>query len=340
MSTEIEVSFVGRDVREFLPWGPDSFRDRGLFYEDDNRRAWENRHRVTLSVGDDERLASVFDRAVETAGVYEADWTKHQGQLGYGTYRHIALRDDESPIPLIHRLTDRPVLIDEDGLAIWGRGLYGDATYGQLSAAAAAGAVPGDPTQIYLNVRLAPAGGEFFVDWEFVVHAWEVAYRVAEVLATAGGVVYLYEKVCDRLAGYRVVERRSEEWLRRNGHPDLFRETLVGEPWSPRVLAGLLGCTAGEAEQILALYGYESESSERWVYAGGNVGLGLPVAELSARVVTAYSTETRHKYPTAVRPLEDRLEELFRRILAEAVESGEVTELESDEYLRRFGRPD
>jgi len=174
MSTEIEVAFVGRDVRQFLPRG--SGIDPPYFDADENTRPWDDHQRVTLVVDDDERLVNIFDRAVEAAGVFEADWSKHRGEIGYGTWRHIALRDDDSPIPLIYRLTDRPMLVDDDGLAVWGQGLYGKTNYAQLRASAEAGAVPGDPTQIYLNVRLGPAGGEAFIEWELVIQAWEMAW--------------------------------------------------------------------------------------------------------------------------------------------------------------------
>lgn len=329
MSTEIEFAFVGRDVRQFLPRG--SGIDPPYFDADENTRPWDDRQRVTLTVGDNERLVSIFDRAIEAAGVFEADWSKHQGRTEYGTWRHIALRDDGSPIPLVYRLTGRPVLVDDDGHALWGRGLYGETTYAQLRASAEAGAVPGDPTQIYLNVRLGPAGGEAFIEWELVIQAWDIAWKVAATLAAASGAHDLYVKVRDRLDGYRVVERKAQEWLKRNGWPDLVRETLSGEPWSPRDFAGLHGCTVNEAEKILALYGYERESSQRWVYAGGYDKLGFPSTDLSARVVTAYINEARFDYPEDT---PERNEALFTVIIEQAIEKGEVTGLRYEEYFR------
>jgi hypothetical protein len=47
MSTEIEVAFVGRDVRDFLPRdrpGPDP----PYFDDDENTKSWSDRHRVSL----------------------------------------------------------------------------------------------------------------------------------------------------------------------------------------------------------------------------------------------------------------------------------------------------
>lgn len=338
-SVFIEVAFVGRDLRELMPLGSDSYAE-SFFADDENTRAWDDRLRVTLSVEDDERLVEIFDRAVSLADVVEADWSKKKSDFTYGTYRYVALRDDDSPIPLVHRLTDRPVLVDAADHAVWGQGLYGETTFAQLRAAAEAGAVPGDPTQIYLNVRLAPAGGEAFVEWELLFQIWDIGWKVAAALATASGVHDLYAKVRDRLDGYRVVESKSEEWLRRNGRPDLFREMLRGDPWSPRVLAGLLGCTTSEAEQILALYGYDRESSEKWVYLGGDVGLDLPVGDLAARVVKAYSNEARHRYAATAAVPPEELEALLTEILNQALENGEITGLGSDESLRRYGRPD
>lgn len=335
MPTEIDVAFIGRDVRQFLPRG--SGVDPPYFDEDESTRAWDDRQRVTLSVEDDERLVTIFDRAIEAAGVFEADWSKHRGEIGYGTWRHIALRDDDSPIPLVHRLTDRPVLVDDKGLAVWGRGLYGETTYAQLGAAAEAGAAPGDPAQIYLNVRLGPAGGEAFIEWELVVQAWDIAWKIAAALATASGVHDLYVKVKDRLDGYRVVERNTQEWLRRNGYADLVRERLNGAPWSPRDFASLHGCTIDDAEKVLALYGYERESTERWVYVGGDDMLGLPSTDLSARVVTAYTREARFSYGRFPPP--EWYAALFEEILREAIEKGEVTGLRYEEYFRQWRNP-
>lgn len=39
--------------------------------------------------------------------------------------------------------------------------------------------------------------------------------------------------------------------------PDYLMYMLRGEPWSPFNLAALLGCTTSEAEEALALFGYE-----------------------------------------------------------------------------------
>lgn len=335
MATEVEIAFVGRDVRLFLPRGPGP--DPPYFDDDENTRPWSDRLRVSLEVDDDERLVRIFDRAVEAGEVFEADWTKHQGRTHYGTYRYIALRDDSSAIPLVHRLTDRPVLVDTKGLAVWGNGLYGKTTYAQLRAAAEASAFPGDPSQIYLNVRLAPAGGEAFIEWELVIQAWDIAWKVVAALGAASGAHDLVVKVKNRLDGYRVVEKKTEDWLRRHGAADLVAEMLDGEPWSARDLAGLLGCTTDEAEEILALYGYGKESGERWIYVGGDEWLGLESTDLSARVVTAYAREARHSYGSFPSP--EWYAARFEAILWEAIEKGEVTGLRYEEYLRQLRHP-
>jgi hypothetical protein len=272
---------------------------------------------------------------VDTGGVFEADWSKERGTHEYGTWRHIALRFDASPIPLIHRLTDRPLLVDEHGLAVWGRGLYGDVSYAQLRAAADAGAVVGDPTQIYLNVRLGPAGGEMFVDWDSTLRLLRIALEVADAAAKIAGAAILINKVGQRLSGYRVAERKWKDWLKRNGVPDLFRERLRGEPCAPRDLAGFLGVTVSDARAILDLFGYAEGPTEAWVYVGGDELLGLPVENLSARVVTAFAREARHRF-AAHDPSDAEVRALFEEILHQAVETGEITNLEYVEYLRRF----
>jgi hypothetical protein len=115
---------------------------------------------------------------------------------------------------------------------------------------------------------------------------------------------------------------------------------LRGEPWAPSALAGRLGLTTSEAEGILALYGYESELPDRWIFVAGDVKLGLEVSDISARVVKAYTNEARSRFAGPDDALDEELRELFMWILEQAHNHGEIKGLQSDDYLRRYGRPD
>jgi hypothetical protein len=201
-------------------------------------------------------------------------------------------------------------------------------SYGQLRRAAEAGAVKGDPTQISLNVRLDAAGGGLYHFWQVLLQAWDVAFAVAVVLVTANETHDLYLKVRRRLDGREVVGRKTEEWLRRNGHADTLTYMFRGEPWQARDVAALLGCTTTEAEDVLALYGYERSATEDvWEYVAGSEMLGLPVRDLSARAVVAYTDEVQRRYGDSKEGApEDELEALFREVLRQA-EQGAIGDL-------------
>lgn len=326
MSTRVEIAIVGVDVRSQLPIGPNTW-DLGPYEEGDDSRPWEERRRVTIAVEDDESLASILDRAAQELDVFENDdWN-----LGYGTGRFVALRDDASPVPLTHRLVRFVTLVDDDGRAIWGVTDFEDVSYGQIRAAAEAGALVGDPTKIYFHVSLVPAGGWVPWEWELLVQAWEVAWKTVVMLVAANETHELYRKIRDRLAGRDVVARNACEWLERNGMAEYMEGMLRGDPWSARDLAGLLGCTATEAEAVLSLYGYE-ESPEPgiWVYAAGAPGWGIPATDLAARLLVAYRREVASRHPDTRSVPEQELVALFEAMLKAALDEGEVSS-------RRYG---
>lgn len=324
--TEVEVALVGRDAREFLPRGPESFL-RSFYDEDENTRPWSERRRVALTVEDDETLGEIFDRAVAEFGVYEADWSTYDGKRDHGTRRFIALRDDASPIKLVDRLSGSLTVVDQQGRAVWNK-RHQDVTYLELRRAAEAGSVPGDPREVYVCVRLDAAGGGLYHQWQLLLQAWDVAMYTATTVATVGGAYKVIAAVRRRLAGREVVKSKTQEWLKRNGHADSLRYMLRGEPWAARDLAALLGCTSSEAEDVLALYGYERSATEdTWVYVAGNPTLGLAVGDLSAQIVVVYVDEVQRRYLDGNDAPEDELRTLFTEILRQASEKGEVGDL-------------
>jgi hypothetical protein len=333
--SQIEIAVVGRDVRDLLPL--ESFYG-AFFDEDESTRPWSARRRASLSVESNEPMGRILERAAAALDLFdERDWSKLEewrppdGETFFGTGRFIALRNDASPIPLVERLTQSVTLVDETGRARWGAWLY-EATYAEIRAAAEAGALAGDPTMVYLNVRPTPAGGGELIEWELLLQIWRVAWDIAVKLAAANELHDLYRKIRDRLDGSAVVASKTEDWLRRNGYAYHIEHMLGGEPWSARDLAGLCGCTVDEAGRILALYGYEEQEPGEWFYAAGIEQLGLELRELSARVVKAYTEEALFRYASQAAVPVDELAVLFTEIVRQAVEEGRVAELPNEAY--------
>jgi hypothetical protein len=324
----IEVALVGPTLGPSDWWDLDVDRwERAT--SDENARSWNERRRVTLDVEPDETLEHIFGRVIAETGTWEADWNTYvhsdsAPEPGPRTRRFLALREDASRIPLQERLSKALTLVDADGRAIWSAWHY-DVTYQQLKEAADAGAVPGDPQQIYLAVRSDPAGGGILNSWELLLQAWDEGLEIVAGMVASG----LYSKVKRRFAGRRVLGPRIADLLNRGGHADYVRHALRGEDWSPRDLAGLLGCTVSEAEDVLALYGYEPRADgEMWEYAGGNEALGLPPTEISAQVVARYTDEVLRRYADMEKAPPEELHALFKEILRQTSERGEIDGLE------------
>jgi hypothetical protein len=337
--TEVEIALVGRRLEQLTrleELTPEWFDG---FYEGEETRSWAERPRVKLQVEEDETLRELLVRAVEALGIWELDWDDpgfggagwSPGQEGQGTRRFIALRHDVSPIPVPERLSTALTVLDDEGRAVWGRP-YQTVTYGELRRAAEAGAVPGDHTKIYLSVRPYAAGGGIYHEWSLLLQAWDEALAVIVALAAINETHDLYLKIRRRLEGRRTAESKAQEWLRRNGHVDYLMYMLRGEPWSPFDLAALLGCTRSEAEDVLALFGYEpSSSDDSWLYVGGSQMLGLAVEDVSAQALVRFTEEVQRRYIDGVDAPKGELQALFREIVSQA-EQGEVGDLRHVPY--------
>ena len=124
---EIEVALVGRN--EDLRLAPevavtDAWWD--AFLEGENERRWDDRPRASLAVSDDQKLGEIFDRAIADLGAFDADWSKWEPDWsdptnppedpGRRTMRLMALRADDSPRPLLDRMSREITIVDDRGL--------------------------------------------------------------------------------------------------------------------------------------------------------------------------------------------------------------------------------
>jgi len=319
----IEIAQVGPDVTEYLD-------PSGVLYpawaleHDDLRLPWEERNRVVLQVEGDDKLSDILDRAASAFRLTEnRDW---DATRGFFTQRLIALRDDSSPVALRNRLRPAVTLVNDDGMAIWGVDPR-EVTFAELARAGQSGAVPGDPTQIYLNVIPVPAGGGVLIHWTDIRAMFDAAWQALLVIGALGSLNDAHDlvgKLRGRLMGKTTVENRAEAWIQRNGWPSGMEQTLDGDPKQEREIAALLGCTVDEARGILALYGYSPGVEQGvWAYAAGDATRGIEPSDLAARLVVAYRREAA-PLCAGPDPSGDELQALFTRIVEEALSTGRV----------------
>jgi hypothetical protein len=328
--TEIEVALVGRNER--LRLGPSEHVTAGwwdAFLEGESDRAWNDRPRVPLSVADDEKLGSIFDRAIAALGAFDADWSewRYDGRdPGRRTARLIALRADDSPLPLLERMSNDITVLDDHGLGLFSVSHH-EVTYAQLQRSSSAGALYGDPRQIYLYIRWEPAGGGVAHGWEFLVEAWGAADAIARTIGIGAAAYKIAQAVRRRLAGREVIDANARDWVRRRGGVDYVARTLRGDPWRPRDFAGVHGITTQEAEDVLSLFGYDPRpDSDLWFFRAGDPTLGLDGEDVSAEVVVRYTREVlwREGGPDTVSGAE--LEALVRVMLERASTDGDLSD--------------
>lgn len=155
-------------------------------------KAWDERPHVELEVADNETLASILDRAWTSLGI-----AKHEFGLGRWTAGDLGIYKDNE------RAKATPLTVtDNRGTVAWNAWDLRLISYGQLVCSIDAEAIEGDPTRLYLILR-EPIGNGVGIDWPAVLQAWELAWSVADRLATAGGAAYagkeIYQRVQARL---------------------------------------------------------------------------------------------------------------------------------------------
>ena len=245
MAFEVTVALIG-DRNAAPP---------GAISPADFRTPWEKREKVTLHVEEHESLHAVLTRAAEELDCPPFDSLIPEDSTLVEPFFFVAWHDANERLPLEARMDDELTLVDENGEAVWAITEKRDIPYRQVGASATAGVLDGDPFKLYL-IRRYPQAGGVSADWGLLVQALEAAWRVVDGLGAAYGAYEAWRRVRERLAGRDALARRMPRWAQRNARPEHLREILGGKPWNPRELATVLGCTTGEAEQILGLFGY------------------------------------------------------------------------------------
>lgn len=274
MGLDVHVALIANAGQPFEP-GPidDSFY----------AQPYAERRKVTISVQEQESLASVLERAAALMGLQPpADsWTGGRFDASHRKIAFYKPEDDEGPVerPQGRLMLGELVLVDRDGRAIFGVHDLRTVGYDDLLGAAEAGAIDGDPLKPYLI--LDEGWGDVPpVDWATVQEGFDVAWEVIKALAvvtgaTTGG-VKAKQWLTERLARGRDALAANPEWSQRGYRPDQFVTLLSTRDWNTADLARLLGCSEQEAEAVLWALGYVfSEGKSRWQYRADNAGTML-----------------------------------------------------------------
>jgi hypothetical protein len=286
----------------------------GAVSDADFRIPWEEREKVELTVNEDESLAAVLTRAASELRCPPFEPLYAGGDL-VDPFFFVAWHEEEERVPLEERMDFELTLVDHHGEALWAVTDKRYVPYRQIVDSAAAGVLDGDPFKLYLIRRIPQAGG-VPIEWGLLVHALEAAWQVADVLADAYGAYEVVRRVRDRLAGREAFARQLPKWAQRQGRPEHLRRRLSGKPWDPRGLATVLGCTEGEAEQILSVFGYTPGlDDQRWQYAAGDPVHGQPATDEVARLLAGYLHEVTWRFADRDAD-DDSLKEIFTESLA------------------------
>lgn len=284
-----------------------AFDSGALSDEEDRKRSWDERPRVEVEATDEETLGSILKRAGNKLGV-KRSWDP----------------DGDAPVPAFFGLRNESqeaeerrwgpdvsttvTVVDEAGLAHWDV-RFDSVTLGQLRRSTEANAVPGDPTQLYYAVY-PQVGNGVVATWAIVQSGFAIIMAVAQVIATTedniGFAQRVVKHVRDRTGrGKDVIEAQSDSWRERNGDHYAVQRMLGRRPWHPADLAGLLGCTEGEAKTVLWALGWAEADS----------GLWRPGADDAARVIEAAVNDIDFTYSLGHEDFADTFERRIRHLL-------------------------
>jgi hypothetical protein len=210
------------------------------------------------------------------------------------------------------------VVRDERGRAVWRKpGL--DATIAELIDAAEAGLLDGDPFQPYLipSIPQGDLGG--LAQWDQLKVALDLLWKLTLAAGAVEGAVAFSDRVRELLrrrsdVATDALERNAQAWVERNAAPRDLVRMLAMKPRTTAEVAGLLGCSTGEAEAILWALGFAFEpSGEVWVHRGDET------AHLIASEIDVCFLD-----PFVYGQDDDLLEEVLRDRLTRFLESGEA----------------
>lgn len=235
---------------------------------------YARRRRVRLQADEHESLASVMERAAETMGL------RAGGSLGGpfdGRSNRIAFYKPEdenglSPRGMPRVFGNELILVDQNGLAIFGVYDHRAVRFADLIRASEAGALEGDPLRPYLMLDVG-WGDAPPPDWATMQQGLEVAWQVLQALGVVGGAVAAVTKgrewLAKRVGRAREALSSHPEWMQKGYRPYQFEALVASREWTAAALAPLLGCSEEEAEAVLWAMGYSFNSdANRWERAG------------------------------------------------------------------------
>lgn len=134
---------------------------------------------MTLDVEDTETLASLIDRAARELGIPPDEYFRSEY-----TMVDLALREGDDR-PRIRAL----VVLNKQGEAMWNAWDLRLISYGEFVRAVEAGALPGDPRQLYL-IWHQKGGNGVIPDWPDLLEGLDIAWEVVKALGVVGGAYY------------------------------------------------------------------------------------------------------------------------------------------------------
>lgn len=241
--------------------------------EEEWSKRWDERRKVTLDVEDTETLASLIDRAARELGIPPDEYFRSQY-----TMVDLALREGDDR-PRIRAL----VVLNKQGEAMWNAWDLRLISYGEFVRAVEAGALPGDPRQLYL-IWHQKGGNGVIPDWPDLLEGLDIAWEVVKALGVVGGAYYTVKVMAvdplrKRLErGRDAIARNAPAWALRGAAPYSMDVLLGDRAWSSETLAALLGCSVADAEATLETFGFTcDEATGEWRPGGDDAAKLLRV---------------------------------------------------------------
>jgi hypothetical protein len=241
--------------------------------EEEWSKSWDERRKVTLDVEDAETLASAIDRAARDLGIPPDEYFRSRY-----TMVDLALREADDR-PRIRAL----VVLNNQGEAMWNAWDLRLISYGEFARAVEAGALPGDPRQLYL-IWHQKGGNGVIPDWPDLIEGLDIAWDVVKALGVVGGAYYTVKVMAvdplrKRLErGRDAIARNAPSWALRGAAPYSVDALLSDRGWSSESLAALLGCSVEDAEATLETFGFTfDEATGEWRPGGDDAAQLLRV---------------------------------------------------------------